>query len=372
MADNANDKPQRTPADKERSRQLSRSVSGRDAARTAGAGNRRPGQQPGGGRGAKGGRAQGQASGGGRSGTGGRPPGQRPRQPARRPAPGRGRSHTWLYIWGSIALVIVIVGILVGLNLSSTKPSAIIYTPKPVPASVLSDLTHVPLSVYNSVGTGISGAIASPKPESGQSLLKFTGKPGLLGIFGEFCPYCAAERWAIITSFARFGSFSGLQTMQSSPVDVDPKTQTFTFKTAKYTSPYFTPKLVEYFGQDYNDQGAHHVIGKLTKAEEKLIVKYDRSSTTSSSSSGLSIPFMDIGNKFVAEGVSFTPRPLQGLSRATIASGLSTAKNPVTELIIGSSNFLSAAICSIDGGKPGSVCQSPGVQAATKAMNASS
>lgn len=394
MAENPNDKPPRSAADKERSRQMSRSVSGRDAARTVGGGNRRTQQPPPGRGAAKGGKNQRQgppgrdgqgrpqagggraaparsSAGGGRNTRPGQRPGQRPRQAARRPTPRGGQVRTGLFIWGSIVLVVVIVGILVGINLSSTKPNAIIYSPKPVPAKVLSEITHVPTSVYNSVGTGISGAIATPRPETGQKLLEFTGKPGLLGLFGEFCPYCAAERWAIITSFSRFGSFSGLQTMQSSPVDVDPKTQTFTFKTAKYSSPYFTARLVEYFGQDYNKTGAHKVISKLTKQEQKLIVKFDRSSTTSSTSGGLSIPFMDIGNKLVAEGVSFTPRPLQGLSRTTIAAGLATAKNAVTQLIIGSSNYLSASICSVDGGKPGSVCQSAGVQAAAKAMKLS-
>ncbi len=385
MADSSNDKPQRSAADKERSRQMSRTVSGKDAARTTG-GNRRPGQQPvapggpaktgksGNGRAPRPGQGRDQggrgsaAPGGGRAPRPGQRPGPRAKQPARRPV-ARGGARASLYIWGSIGLVVVIVAVLVGINLSSSTPNAIIYTPEPVPAKVVSEITHVPASVYNTVGTGVSGQIAPPKLKSGQPALRFTGKPGVLGILGEFCPYCAAERWAIITSFSRFGTFSGLKTMQSSPVDVYPKTQTFTFKTAHYHSPYFTARLIEYFGQDYNKTGAHRVITPLTTQEKKLIVKYDHATTTSSTSGSTSIPFMDIGNKLVAEGVSYNPAPLQNLSRATIAAVLSTTKNPVGQLIIGSSNFLSASICSIDGGKPGSVCQSSGVQAAAKAMH---
>jgi Domain of unknown function (DUF929) len=393
MADNANDKPQRSAADKERSRQMSRSVSGRDAARSGGGGGRRPGQQPQGGgrnqrqaqggRGAKGGQRQPQGPSGHRQAQGGRggqtrsqpkaarTAGNRPGRPPRRPQARQGGSRTNLFIWGSIALVVVIVGIFVALNLSSTKPSAIIYTAKPVPATVLSDITHVPTSVYNSVGTGITGEVHTPRVETGQPALKYTGKPGVLGVFGQFCPYCAAERWAIITSFARFGSFSGLRTMQSSPVDYAPKTQTFTFEKATYRSPYFSAKLIEYFGQDYNKTGAHRVIGTLTKSQQKLVVKYDRSSTTASTSGELSIPFMDLGNQVINEGVSFTPIVLTNLTRTTIAGQLSTSKSDITKLIIGSSNFLSASLCHIDGGKPGSVCQSSGVQAAAKAMNLS-
>lgn len=395
MANDANDKSQRTAADKERSRQMSRSVSGKDAARTAIGG--RTSQQGGPSRGpGKGGGAQVQSksqskngrdvaprspakgsrgpapgagsAGSGRSGGGGNRPGQRPQ---RRPAAPAGRSRTGLFIWGSIALVIVIVGVLIGVNLSSSTPTVVIYDAKPVPAKVLSEITHVPSSVYNAVGAGIAGDIAAPKVEKGQPPLIYTGKPGVLGVVGEFCPYCAAERWSIITSFSRFGRFAGLKTMQSSPVDVYPKTQTFTFRNATYSSPYFTPRLIEYFGQDYNKTGAHRVIGTLTKSEQRVVAKYDRSTTTSSSSGGTSIPFMDIGNKLIIEGAAYSPGPLQNLSRTQIAAGLSTTSNPVTKLIIGSSNYLSASICSLTGGKPGAVCHSSGVQAAAKVMNVS-
>jgi hypothetical protein len=400
MADNANDKPQRSAADKERSRQMSRSVSGKDAARSTGGGGGRTGQAQGGrgparggrtqqardgqgrnqqaGRGgqgrnqAKGGRTGPGGSGGVRNARAGQRPGQRGGRPQRRPVARQGRSRTNLYIWGSIALVVVIVGIFVGVSLSSSTPTPIIYKAKPVPAKVLSEVTHVPASVYNSVGTGITGAIAAPRAVTGQPALKYTGKPGIFGLFGQFCPYCAAERWAIITSFSRFGTFSGLRTMQSSPVDIYSKTQTFTFEKATYTSPYISAKLVEYFGQDYNSKGAHRVIGKITKAQERLIVKYDHSATTTSQTGSLSIPFMDIGNQFIAEGVSYSPGPLATLTRTTIAAGLSNPNSTVTKLIIGTSNYLSASICHIDGGKPGSVCTSAGVKAAAKAMNLSS
>jgi hypothetical protein len=68
---------------------------------------------------------------------------------------------------------------------------------------------------------------------------------------------------------------------------------------------------------------------------------------------------------------SFTPGILQGLSRATIAAGLAHPSDPVTKLILGVSNYLSAGICSIDGGKPGAVCSSSGVRAAAKVLKLS-
>ena len=374
MADNAQDKPRRSAADKERSRQQSRPVSAREAARTVGqsgrAGQRqqqrqRVNQRPQGAQRAPSGQRQQQRQRAnqrpqtGRQAAGRRRPGA---TPLRR---GAGRSRSSLVIWGSIAAVIVVVVVLVVVNVSS-KPSttATTVTPEPVPATVLSKVTHVKPAVYDAVGAGAGVTITKPGVLSGQPPLRFTGKPGFFYMGGEYCPFCAAERWAIITSLSRFGTFENVETMQSSPIDVDPRTQTFTFAKATYTSPYFVAKLVEHFAQD-KPTGRHPVLEKLTKTESQLASKYG------STSGSISVPFIDIGNKEIVSGASYSPTLLQGLTRAQIAADLSNPKNPVTQSIIGVSNYISASICSIDGGKPGSVCSSPGVKAAAKAIGIS-
>jgi hypothetical protein len=406
MADSASENPERRAADKERSRQLSRPVSGKEAARSVGRGSGPQGQRRRAGRGHEAQRQAGRGQDGqGQDGrTNGRPgqrpqagrdpaprqagrPGQRPqagrdpaprqagrpgaqrpvtrRSPARRPG-GAGRSRTGLFMWGAIALVIVIVAVIVIVSQTSTTTTkGIHYTPRPVSATVLREITHVPTSAYNAVGVGTT-AINRPVVDTSQKLLTLGGKPEVFGLFGEFCPYCAAERWAIITSLSRFGTFTGLKTMQSSPIDVYPKTQTFEFNTAKYTSPYIAAKLLELYGQD-KPTGSHPPINTLTKQELSLIKKYDTSSATRSGA----IPFSDWGNKVIFSGATYNPQPLQTLSRTTIAAGLKDPSNPVTKLILGTSNFMSASVCYIDGGKPGSVCTSSGVKAAASALKIS-
>jgi hypothetical protein len=383
MADRPSDNPRPGPAgpstagpraaDKERSRQLSRPVSGKEAAKTGRMGRGSSGTSQG--RGSSG-TSQGRGSSaasqgrqGQRNGRGAasRPPG-RPvassrRPPGRRPArPGRSRQN--LFIWGAIALVVIVVGVIVGVSqTSSTTTKSITYHPTPVSPTVLHEITHVPAFSYNAVGTGIPGAINPPRVTTSQKLLKVDGKPGMFSVLGEFCPYCAAERWAIITSLSRFGSFTGLKTMQSSPIDVYPRTQTFTFHTATYTSPFLGAELLEMYGQD-KPTGSHPILKRPTKAELAIMQKYDRSGTTRSGT----IPFTDIGNKVFFAGASYNPNPLQGLSRTTIAASLKNPKSPITKLILGTSNYMSAAICSIDGARPVSVCSSPGVKAAAKAL----
>jgi hypothetical protein len=382
MADSASDKPERSAADKEHSRQLSRPVSGKEAARNVGRGGRPQGQRgPGRGQGqeAQGPGRRGQGRQGQRSQTGrgpaprqaGRAGAQRPgarRPPARRPSQPR-RSRTGLFIWGAIGLVVVIVGVIVGVSQTSTTTTKhLYYKPGPVPATVLNEITHVPTSAYNAVGTGTT-AITPPAVVSSQKPLELNGKPEVFALLGEFCPFCAAERWALITSLARFGTFTGLKTMQSSPIDSYPKTQTFEFNTAKYTSPYLSARLLEFYGQEESTaQGiVRPVINTPTKQELALIKKFDTGSGTRSGT----IPFSDWGNKVIFPGASYNPQPLQTLSRATIAAGLKDPTNVITKLILGTANYMSAAACNIDGGKPASVCTSAGVQAAAKAIKIS-
>ena len=66
------------------------------------------------------------------------------------------------------------------------------------------------------------------------------GKPEVLFMGSEYCPYCAAQRWAMVSAVSRFGTFSGLTTTHSSSSDVDANTPTLTFYGSKYTSQYIS------------------------------------------------------------------------------------------------------------------------------------
>lgn len=391
-----NDQPLRTREDKDRSRQQSRAVSSKEAAR--GTGSRANGPK-------KGSSAPGAAnrssqrgptsrdaagspkrsnqgagrppSGGAQRGSGGGGRGGRPAVAGRRSRPPSGprRSPTALLTWGVVALVLVIVVVLVIVKITSSSTSSAAPPPGPVPAVVAHEVTHVPMSVYNTVGvTSPTVTVKAPVAIKGQPTLTSNGKPEVFYMGGEFCPYCAAERWAMVTAFSRFGTLSGLKTMESSATDVDPSTQTFSFVDAHLTSSDITLTTREYYSNQLNSAGTGYlVLQPLTKSEQALVSKYDTAKYTggSTTSSG-SIPFVDIGNKFLVAGASYSPTILQGLKRTAIAANLSTPKNVVTKAIIASANYLSASICSIDGQSPAAVCTSKGVTAADKAMGLSS
>ena len=92
--------------------------------------------------------------------------------------------------------------------------------------------------------------VAPPTIKKGQPPLTISGKPGAVFIGGEFCPYCAAERWALIMAFCKFGTFTNLKETTSSPWDTDPSTATFSFYGATYSSPYLTFDTSEHESND--------------------------------------------------------------------------------------------------------------------------
>ena len=117
---------------------------------------------------------------------------------------------------GSVVAVLAIVLAFVVIKLNST-PSSDNSPNGPTGAalaSVVSGVTSVPASTLDKVGTGSGAVTAKPTTISG-SALTANGKPEVLYMGAEYCPYCAAERWAMIVALSRFGTFSGLATVHS-------------------------------------------------------------------------------------------------------------------------------------------------------------
>lgn len=302
---------------------------------------------------------------GGRSGAGGRP--------VKKAGSRTGPSGAVL-AWGAVAVVIVVVVVLVVIKVTSGSPSTnAAFTPvTPAPASVVSKVVGIPDSVYNQVGVTSTVQVSPPIPLSNQPILMLDGKPGVLYVGGEFCPYCAAERWALVSSLSRFGSFTDLKVTASSHTDVDPATNTFSFEGSTYTSKYVTFQPVEQVSNIPNSQGYYKPLDTITKAQQAILNKYEQPPLDPNAKAGqFGYPFVDIGNQAIVTGPSYDPGILANLSHAEIAGGLSDPHNPVTQTIVATSNYISAAICASTKNQPTAVCQSAGVQAATKAMAAS-
>jgi hypothetical protein len=323
----------------------------------------------------KGGRAAGAGGGGGKGGNTPRP---RPGASSAPVMPGRRLSGAMM-AWGAVGLVIVIVAVLVvvkvtsGSNSSNNQSNP--YTPATAaPAAVVNDVTNIPLSVYNKVGvTSPTAAVAPPIILTGQPPMTLNGKsPAMLYYGAEYCPYCAAERWAMTAALSRFGTWSGLKVTASSHTDVDPATHTFSYYGATLTSPYITFSGVEQYSNVPTSTG-YTTLQNPTNEEKAILVKYSSSKflPNASTSGGIAFPFVDINNLAIISGASYDPGILANQSWSQIASGLSDPTNPATQAIVATANYMSAAICASSKGAPASVCTSSGVRAAAKALKLS-
>ncbi|HEY2078671.1 MAG TPA: DUF929 family protein [Streptosporangiaceae bacterium] len=243
-----------------------------------------------------------------------------------------------LIIIGSATVVLLaVIGVIIGVSLSSSKPKQAAATSGPLPSSVQADL-KVPVSTLAKVGAG-SALPAGIKPVTGSPLTS-GGKPEMLYIGAEWCPYCAAERWAMAVALSRFGTFSPLRGIHSSSTDVYPNTATLTFYQAKYTSNYLVFTPVE--NQDVN----HNLLQKPTAAQQAIWNKYDPSN---------GYPFINFGNRFIA-GTTYNPQVLHGLTWSQIATDLHNPSSPVAQGVNGSANLFTAAICRLTGNAPANVC----------------
>lgn len=252
----------------------------------------------------------------------------------------------------AVGTVLVVVGVLVALKLTAAPTKS---TPTTTAASaVVQKATGVPAATFDAVAKGSPSNV--PVPISGQPPLTAGGKPLVLYVGGDFCPYCAAERWALVSALSRFGTFSGLKQGGSSPSDVYPNTQTLSFFGSSYSSDLISFQGVE--AEDVNRKP----LQTLTAEQQANFTKYDAPPYTPANGAG-SFPFINFGNIALQIGASYDPQLLAGKSGLEIATALQDPNSDIAKGAIGSANAFTAAICAMTGNKPADVCGSPAVAA---------
>jgi hypothetical protein len=266
------------------------------------------------------------------------------------------RRRRLLVVGGPVLAVLLVLVTLVGVKVFTGAGA-----PKSGPAAtsadphVIAQVTGVPASVLDAVGIG---ALKNrPDPLTGD-LLTADGKPRLLYIGAEYCPFCAAERWPVVVALSRFGEFSNLGQTHSSSQDVFPSTATLTFHGATYRSNFVSFTGTETQGNELVN-GRYAPLDTLAPADQAIFTKL---------SANGGIPFTDIGGRFRIAGASYDAGLLQGKSHAEIAAALADPQSPIAKGVDGTANMITAAICSLTDNQPGPVCTAPGVVAASAAL----
>lgn len=298
---------------------------------------------------------------------------QRKRQKAKDPKGSKGKQHgkqtatrsryPAIAIGGVVVVVVVMVGASAFLrDPSSTTPSS---PSDGATEQVVAAATSVPAPALDAVGAGEGIAPPVVIPASTPPVTS-GGKPQVLYIGAEYCPYCAAERWPLVIALSRFGTFSGLGLSTSSASDVFPSTPTFTFHGSTYTSGLISFAGVETNTNELTASGdAYELLDTPTAEQLRLMQTFNVPPFTSQAGS---IPFLLIGNRFVVSGASYPPDVLQGRTWQQIADVLSDPTSPIAKRVLAAANMLTASICELTGGEPSNVCTAPGVTSAAATL----
>jgi hypothetical protein len=273
----------------------------------------------------------------------------------------RRRRLTWFGL--PVLLVVLVVAALVVVKVSGVgdRPVAQPAVAGAAADQVVTAVSSVPAAVLDQVGAGTG--ITPPKRIDAPALTA-DGKPRVLYVGAEYCPYCAAERWAVVVAMSRFGTYSGLGETASAAQDVFPSTPTLSFHGASFTSPTVAFTGVETESNEVSGSG-YAPLDALSPADEQLFSTYNAPPYVES---GGSIPFVDIGGRYLISGASFTPQVLHGMTHAQVAAALSDPTSPVAVSVDGAANVVTAAVCATTAQMPAAVCGSAGVQAAAKTL----
>jgi hypothetical protein len=312
------------------------------------------------------------------------------------PSPQRGRSggpssrrgssksapkHSTARTAGIFGTVLVVLAVLVIILVSVvSKPTTSAAAPDQVaPASVVNAL-YAPPAAFAAAGSAVTSggpAAASLYTLKKLPILRSGGKPLIVYIGSEYCPYCAATRWPLAVALGRFGTFKGLHMTTSSSSDVYPKTPTLSFHDSTYTSKYIAFSATEECTNIASTStstavlecSGYEPLETVSPANGKFFDKYDFPPyVPSTGNSPGGIPFVDFANQIHEDGAFILPTILAGFSHQGVAESLGNPTALPGQAILVAANYYSAIICKLTNNQPGSVCQMPVVKQAARAL----
>ncbi len=253
-------------------------------------------------------------------------------------------------------LIVVVGGTAIYLN-SNSSSSLVKFDNVAVPQSQLSAMYSIANNMTLANKVSLGAASASALPVTNASALTLNGKPDVLYMGADYCPYCAATRWGLVLALMRFGNFTSLHYMTSSASDIYPNTPTFTFYNSSYSSGIISFEEVELY-TNYVPSGASYyaALQNATPLQGSIFTKYDTDNPLLPADARGGIPFIDFGNVSVVAGSVINPTLFGGKQWSAIVTLLANSNSQESQAAIGAANLFTAQICRITNGTPSSVC----------------
>ena len=244
-----------------------------------------------------------------------------------------------------VIAVSLVVGFYIALNSGSSPRD--MYDGKPVSPTDMATLYQVSHGDYGPSGSSLlvtSGANANLKAASGSPYVA-NGKPVVVYIGADYCPYCAIERWSLLMAFSRFGNFSNIQYMTSAPNDVGAGDySTFSFTGSSYSSKYVVFQTIEQEDRSRNEIAT-------------IPANY------SAAFSGF-YPYVNFNNKYILSTLIADPTVLTNKNWTQIFTDISTSDSTGTVIKEGA-NAVTALICRLTSDQPSSVCNAFAITSTT-------
>jgi Domain of unknown function (DUF929) len=236
-----------------------------------------------------------------------------------------------------ITIVIIAVSLGIGIYLVSlaSQPTGLDKSiNQPVSSFTLVALQKTSFQPY---GPAPTAAMQGVVQKYSGTAFSSNGKPVVVFIGGEFCQYCAIERWALVMTLMRFGNFTSLNYMTAAVSEGD--YATYTFVGSSYSSSYIAFRSYE--AADRSDTPLQSVPANYSAVWSHF---------------GSGFPFVDVGNNYVSpSSLLANPSILSGKNWTQIISGISTSDDTGLQ-IREAANLLTAVICKVTQGSPSSVC----------------
>ncbi len=255
------------------------------------------------------------------------------------------RRSIWQSPWTLVGIIVVLVALVVGVFFTLSNQSS--QNAGSDAATALKTITSLDPKTLATVGTGGSGvkSLLTPTGKGSTPLQGSSGKPEVFFMGADYCPYCAAQRWGIIVALSRFGTFGPLSPIQAAEQNLS----TYTFHNSSYTSQYIDFVPVEIYDNSGN------ALDKLSTAQQTLVNTFDAPPYVTAANKG-SFPFIDIANQYVASGAFYPQTTILNMSQLDIAKQITDSTTDVSKGVLGTANYLTAAICTATNNQPATVC----------------
>jgi hypothetical protein len=171
---------------------------------------------------------------------------------------------------------------------------------------------------------------------SNQPLRRASGKTLIFFMSAGFCPFCASERWAIVSALSNFGSWQGLADTDSA--DHNEKylnIPTYSFDAVKYTSDY-----VEFVGHEIADRN-FEPLQELDERDNEILDAFNPDQI---------VPFLLIDGQFMQVGSGYSPQILEGMNHAKVKEEVQNPASIVGKAIKTEADNIAALICKSLGG----------------------